>query len=37
MCHAREKKDICSRFWWGSPKKRHHNEERGVDERKGSN
>jgi hypothetical protein len=36
MCHAREKKDIYPRFWWGSPKKRDHNEDRDVDQRTGS-
>jgi hypothetical protein len=36
MWHARERKDICPKFWWGSPKEREHNEERGVGDRKGS-
>jgi hypothetical protein len=36
MCHTREREENCPRFWWGSLKKRDHNEDRGAGERKGS-
>jgi hypothetical protein len=28
MWHAWERKEKCTRFWWGNPKKRHHLEDR---------
>jgi hypothetical protein len=31
MWHAWERREKCTRFWWESPKKKDHSEDRGVD------
>jgi hypothetical protein len=31
-----ERKIVCTRFWWESPKERDHSEDRSVDGRMGS-
>jgi hypothetical protein len=36
MWHAWERGETCTGFWWDSPKKRDHLEDRGVDGRMGS-
>jgi hypothetical protein len=36
MWHAWKRREKYTRFWWESPKERHHSEEQGVDERMGS-
>jgi hypothetical protein len=36
MWHAWERREICARFWWETPKERDHSEDRGVDGRMGS-
>jgi hypothetical protein len=33
MWHAWERRENCTRFWWGSPKERGHLEDQGVGER----
>jgi hypothetical protein len=36
MCHAYERREKCTRFWWESPKERDHLEYLGVDGSMGS-
>jgi hypothetical protein len=36
MCHAWERGETCTGFWWKGPKKRHHFKDQCVDERMGS-
>jgi hypothetical protein len=31
MWHAWERREMCTRFWWESPKERDHWEDQGVD------
>jgi alpha-glucosidase (family GH31 glycosyl hydrolase) len=31
MWHAWERREKCTRCWWGSPKERDHSEDQGVD------
>jgi hypothetical protein len=35
-CHAWERREKCTRFWWESPKERDHLEDQGVGGRMGS-
>jgi hypothetical protein len=30
MWHARERRENCKRFWWGSPKERDQLRDRGI-------
>jgi hypothetical protein len=34
--HAWERREQCTRFWWGSPKERDHLEDQGIGGRMGS-
>jgi hypothetical protein len=36
MWHSWERSEKRRRFWWESPKERHHSKDRGVDGRMGS-
>jgi hypothetical protein len=36
MWYTWQRREKCTRFWWGSPKERDHLEDRGIDERMGS-
>jgi hypothetical protein len=36
MWHAWERREKCTRFWWIRPKERDDLEDRGIDERMGS-
>jgi hypothetical protein len=36
MWYAWEKSEKCTRFWWESPKEKHHSEDQGADGRMGS-
>jgi hypothetical protein len=36
MRHAWERREKCTRFWWGKSEGMNHSEDRGVDGRMGS-
>jgi hypothetical protein len=36
MWHAQDRREKCTRFWWASPKERHHLEDQGIGGRMGS-
>jgi hypothetical protein len=36
MWHTWERREKCIRFWWESPKERHHLEDQGIGRRMGS-
>jgi hypothetical protein len=36
MWQAWERREMCTKFWWESPKEGNHSEDQGVDGRMGS-